>query len=259
MSNLPDTHVLRLERRGTALFATIDDPATRNAMSDRLVGDFETVLGAIAGDRSIGAIVVMGKAGTFCAGADLKNPGDDVRAANIRGGELFARINSQPQAVIAVVDGPAFGGGFGLACCADIVLAGPNARFALAETGIGLIPAQIAPYVVARIGVAATRRLALTGERLNAQAALNVGLVDQALADEGALDDALDAVLASISRCAPGANVVTKRLLLSLGGVGDGFRADAAQLFADCLQGEEGREGLAAFAGKRPPSWAHRP
>ncbi|MDP9086817.1 MAG: enoyl-CoA hydratase-related protein [Pseudomonadota bacterium] len=255
MSELPWTSVLRLDRRGFALFATIDDPASRNAMSDRLIADFEAVLGAIAGDRSTRALVIKGQDGVFCAGADLKNTGGDVRVANVRGGKMFARINTQPQTVIAVVNGPALGGGFGLACCADVVLAGPRARFALTETTIGLIPAQIAPYVVARIGLAATRRLALTAERLDARGAVEMGVADQAHSNEGELNRAVEAVLAGVARCAPGASEATKRLLLSLAPVKDAFRSGAAQLFADSLEGPEGREGLAAFAEKRSPSW----
>lgn len=269
MSDLPETSVLRLERQGWKLFVTIDDPATRNAMSDRLADDLEKVLEAAEADRTLRALVLQGANGAFCAGADLagaaaalrtgpaSREADPIWAQNRRGGALFARLNGCPQTVIAVVDGPAMGGGFGLVCCADVVLAGPGARFALSETSLGLVPAQIAPFVVARIGLPAARRLALTGARLDARGAQAIGLVDQALETPEALAGALDKVLADIARCAPGANAATKRLLLSAArSVPDGFAEEAADAFTAAIRGPEGREGLAAFAARRAPNWA---
>lgn len=267
--NWPQTSVLRLDRQGWTLFAAIDDPGTRNAMSDRLADDLEAVLDATQNDRTLRAIVLQGAGGVFCAGADLAGAAEALKAEpatrdadpiwiqNRRGGALFARLNAHPQAVIAVVEGPALGGGFGLVCCADMVLAGPGARFALSETRLGLVPAQIAPFVVARIGLSAARRLALTGTRLDARQALALGLVDQALDTPEALEDALDAVLADIGQCAPGANAATKRLLLSAAGVDlEAFAGEAADAFTAALRGSEGREGVAAFAARRAPKWA---
>lgn len=255
MNALPPTSVLRLQRHGFVLLAQIDDPHTRNAMTSHLIEDFEVLLPAIAQDRSIRALVIRGRDDAFCAGADLKNTGGDVRAANRRGGSLFAALHAQPQTVVAVVEGAAFGGGMGLACCADVIVAGPGARFALTETSIGLIPAQIAPYVVARIGVAAARRLALTAERIDAAEALRVGLADLAPRTAPDVAKALAAILAGIARCAPQASAATKRLLHSLAPVDDGYRDRAANEFAACLLGDEAREGIAAFADKRPPAW----
>jgi isohexenylglutaconyl-CoA hydratase len=269
MSELPATSVLRLDRQSWKLFAVIDDPGTRNAMSDRLANDLEAVLDATENDRTLRAIVLRGANGVFCAGADLAGAAEALKAEpatrdadpiwiqNRRGGSLFARLNAHPQAVIAVVEGPAMGGGVGLVCCADVVLAGPGARFALSETRLGLVPAQIAPFVAARVGLSAARRLALTGARLDARQALALGLVDQALDTREALEGALDAVLADIGQCAPGANAATKRLLLSAAGADLAtFAGEAADAFTAALRGPEGREGLAAFAVKRAPKWA---
>jgi isohexenylglutaconyl-CoA hydratase len=147
MAELPQTKVVRLERSGFRLIATIDDPATRNAMTDELVADLFAVLDATTDDRGIRVLVLQGANGAFCAGANLKGTIERLKAdlkldetdplftANRRGGELYAKLNAHPMLVIAVVDGPAFGGGLGLASCADIVLATPRARFALSETG----------------------------------------------------------------------------------------------------------------------------
>ena len=266
MSALPETRVVRLARKGSCLFVTMDDPVTRNALSQAMVSDLEAVLAATRDDRTLQAMVLQGCEGRFCAGADLKGtagleqgPGgpDPVREENRRGGRLFHAMNGHPLAVIALVDGPAMGGGFGLACCADIVVTTPNARFALSETRLGLAPAQIAPFVVGRIGLSATRRLALTGARLGGEEACAIGLGDHHCASLEAADALVQRLLADIGRCGPRANAMTKALLLDIAGADRAERLieRAAEVFTACLRGDEGREGVAAFIEKRPPAW----
>ena len=148
------------------------------------------------------------------------------------------------------------GGGMGLAACADIVLAGPGASFALSEARLGLVAAQIAPFVVARLGPAITRRLALTGSRFDAAQAASFGFIDELLADRAAIDARLDAILAEIQACAPGALAATKALLNGLPEFDvAAFSRTAAEVFADAVLGE-GAEGIAAFKEKRSPAWA---
>jgi isohexenylglutaconyl-CoA hydratase len=181
---------------------------------------------------------------------------DPVMVDNRNAGALFQSLNSHPQTTIAIVDGPAFGGGFGLACCADIVICTGRARFALSETGLGLPPAQIAPYVVSRLGLRTTRRLALTGLRFDGREAAAIGLADYFCETAEALDTTLAMLLNGIGRCAPGANAVTKDLLLSLSPAGgDAYLDRAAAAFAACLRSAEGQEGVAAFNGKRAAHW----
>ena len=127
----------------------------------------------------------------------------------------MTRFEALPQAIVMVVEGSAFGGGLGLLCAGDVVLAAADAKFAMSETGLGIPPAQIAPFVAARVGIARTRRLALTGYRFDGREAERIGLVDMACADAAALEAALTQVLAEIGRCAPGANAAIKRLLLA--------------------------------------------
>jgi isohexenylglutaconyl-CoA hydratase len=261
---LPETRVVNLDL-GTDLTATIDDPATRNALSDALLADLLSLLDAIEADPQPRALVLKGSGGLFCAGADLKgdtlveaaeNADDPVIALSKLGGLLYQRFNACPIPTIAAVDGPAFGGGFGLACCADIVLAGPRARFALSETRLGLLPAQIAPFVLARIGLPAARRLSLTGRRIGPEDAVAIGLADAAYPDDQTLQAGLQEILADVRRCAPKANIATKALFLSLSRLSEPDFADhAADLFAASLRGPEGREGLAAFMEKRNPNW----
>lgn len=150
------------------------------------------------------------------------------------------------------------GGGFGLACAADIALARKDAKFALSETTLGLVPAQIAPFVVARIGQAQARRLALSGERIDGVEAERIGLVDFVAEDATALETSLLAILQGIGRCAPGANAATKALFQKCAEGELGPILDrAAQAFARQMR-TEGAEGVAAFRDKRDAAWVEK-
>jgi isohexenylglutaconyl-CoA hydratase len=254
---------LRTRSQGRSLIVTLADPARQNALSAEMVAEIAAVLDALAPD--LAALVIEGEDGAFCAGADLKAlsaalaqpPGesDPVAAINAAGGRFFARFAALPCVTIALVDGAAFGGGMGLAAAADIVIATPRARFALSETSLGLTPAQIAPYLVARLGERVARRLALTGARLDGAAAAAVGLADIFSQTDGGAE--LAALLKSVERCAPNANAEAKRLFqLCRATPREAYIAAAAQSFAAAARGPEGREGLAAFVEKRAPAWS---
>lgn len=267
MTTLPATRVLQLERQGGRLIVTLDDPATRNALSLTMLEDLEAVLAATRDDPSVRVLVLKGQDGMFCAGANLKGAvgaappaggaPDPVHEENQRGGRLFHALNRHPTAVIALVDGPAMGGGLGLACCADIVITTPRARFALSETRLGLTPAQIAPFVVGRIGLAAARRLALTGARFDGAAAAAIGLSDYHCEESKVAAVLLETLMVDIVSCGPRANAVTKALLFEVAGIEpEDLIRRAADAFTACLRSDEGREGVAAFVEKRPPAWA---
>ena len=251
---------IRTRREGRHLILTLADAAHQNALSAEMVAEFDAALDAMP--ENLGALVVEGQGGVFSAGADLKAlnaalatpPGetDPLATLNAAGGRFFARFHALPCVTVALVDGAAVGGGMGLAAAADIVIATPRARFALTETSLGLPPAQIAPYLVGRLGPRVAARLALTGARLNGQEAAALGLADFYSQSDGA--DLLAQVLADIARCAPGANAVTKQLLRAMGS--PHYIEQAALAFAAALRGPEGCEGLAAFAAKRAPDWA---
>jgi isohexenylglutaconyl-CoA hydratase len=259
--------LLRLDYSDRRLAITLDDPRRQNALSSEMVDEID---GALEDSRARGvAVVIAGANGVFSAGADLKSlsdalanppaPGeaDPLRDQNRGGGRFFARLNAHPGATIALVDGAAVGGGMGLACCADIVIATRHARFALAETSLGIPPAQIAPYLVARLGERHARRLALTGARVDGPEAAAIGLADYYCETDERRDATLAKLVEQIGRCAPGANAVTKRLIqASRDGATPAYIEDAARSFEACLRGPEGREGVAAFLEKRAPSWA---
>jgi len=269
-TDLPSFETLLLRRDGPRLHVTLNRPEARNAISRDMVRDLAALADLLEKDGKTSIVVVRGANGTFCAGGDIRGfmasfkspppkPGerDPVALGNREFGTFMTRFEVLPQTIVMVVEGAAFGGGLGLLCAGDVVLAAADAKFALSETGLGIPPAQIAPFVAARIGVARTRRLALTGARFDGREAERIGLVDQAYADVAALDAALAQTLAEILRCAPGANAAIKRLLLaSRTTPRDELLDRSADAFAACLRGEEGQEGVTAFLEKRKPRWA---
>lgn len=269
---LPDCTCLALRLEGGAVHATLNRPAARNALSRDLVAELRRVLAAVRARRDVRAIVLRGAGGTFSAGGDVKEMRSLLRASpkgdpderrrrlvesSRAFGLLLAELDRAPQVVIAAVDGPAMGGGLGLVCAADVVLATGEARFGLPETTLGLVPAQIAPFVARRLGLARARRFVATGAVVGARDARELGLVDHLAADAESLDARLAKVLHDVRRCGPHAVAATKELLRSsAGGDPQRFVEEAAGVFADALLGEEGQEGLHAFAARRPPRWA---
>ena len=160
---------------------------------------------------------------------------------------------------MVAIEGAAFGGGLGLASIGDVAICMADARFAMSETGLGVVPAQIAPFVARRIGVPEARRLALTGMRFDGREAGRIGLVHHVCDSAEAFAATLAKVLADINRCAPGANAATKRLLLASGTTPlEALLDDAASAFAAALRSGEGREGVTAFLEKRPAAWVDK-
>jgi isohexenylglutaconyl-CoA hydratase len=266
---LPETTQLQLRLDETGvLFVTLARPEVRNAMSATMIGEIEAVLDAVHERRDVRAIVLRGAGGNFCAGGDIKDMAaargaaidggiDPIAAHNRRFGAVIGKVDRAPQAVVAVLEGVVLGGGFGLACVADVAIATSDAEFGLPETGLGVPPAQIAPFLVRRLGLSQARRLALTGARFAGSTALAVGVCHIVVEDGVALERELAAVLAQIRRCAPGANAATKQIMLAVGETGlDALLDDAAAKFAAAARGPEGMEGMMAFLSKRKPSWA---
>ena len=143
-----------------------------------------------------------------------------------------------------------------MVCVSDIAIAREDARFGMPEVTLGIVPAQISPFITRRIGQTQARRLALTAASINGQEAAAIGLVHQACADTVALDAALAAVLARMARCAPGAIAATKKLIALTGTLPIEEHLDvAARSFVEASRGTEGREGATAFREKREPQW----
>lgn len=208
---LPNTDTLLLTQHDGVLNVTLNRPESRNAMSLAMVDELLAVFAACADNPALHAIVLRGAGGHFCAGGDIKDmagarqqaasgDSDAFFTLNRRFGEMISVANRQPQVIVAVLEGAVLGGGFGLACVSDVAIARDTARFGLPETGLGVIPAQIAPFVVQRIGVTRARCLALTGARFDGTEALRQGIVHQLADSDDALAAQLQQVLAEIGR-----------------------------------------------------------
>jgi isohexenylglutaconyl-CoA hydratase len=258
---------LSLERQGGVLTVRLNRPEVRNAMSQIMLRELlDTLAAAEAG--GVRAVVLRGSGGHFSAGADLRDMAqartapiahatDPMAEANAAFGHVCAAYAQSPLAVVAMLEGAVMGGGFGLACTADVAIALATADFRLPETSLGLIPAQIAPFLVERLGYSEAKRIAVTGARFGAEEAYRIGLVHKVCADEAELDAALSATLQQILACAPCAIAATKKLLRRARFEDPAELVEpAAALFAKAARGDEGAEGLRAFAEKRKPAWA---
>lgn len=272
MSNLPACETLLLDRQGSRLYVTINRPEVKNALTREVVEELAAVVDAVAPDRTIRVLILRGAGGTFCAGGDIKGfkasfdapapaPGekDPIAVGNRTFGDFMIKMNELPQTIVGVIEGAAFGGGLGLVCVSDVAICMADTRFALSETGLGIPPAQIIPFVVQRVGPTTARRLALTGARFRGDHAKEIGLVHFLASTTEELEQTLEKVLNDIGRCAPGANAATKQIILNmrkmpLEQVLDG----AADAFAECLRGAEGKEGVGAFLGKRSAHWVEK-
>jgi len=259
---------LLLRRDAGVLHITLNRPDVRNAMSLGMVLELRQALAAAEADAQTRVIVLRGAGGHFCAGADLKDMAgaraklaEDPAAVvkvNTAFGDLCVAFANTGLATVAVLEGTVMGGGFGLACVADVAIAGTSAVFRLPETSLGVVPAQIAPFLVERLGYAEAKRLAVTGGRLDAQAALDLRLV-HAMHPAGALDNALAAVIAEILQCAPGAVAATKALMAKARFHSPASLVhEAAEVFSKAALGAEGLEGTTAFLQKRKASWVPR-
>lgn len=259
---------IELEQEGSVLTLWLNRPDSRNAMSLNMVKAIQQVFQVIEQDLSIRAVILRGKGGHFCAGGDIKDMaqlrGEAMNLGshqpyvdfNRQFGHMIQQVDQAPQTVVAVLEGAVLGGGFGLACVSDIAISLADAKFGLPETGLGVIPAQIAPFVVKRIGLTQARRLALLGSRFEGYTALKVGVVHEVVENEKALEVLLVETIQQIKRTAPQASRMTKALLhRTLNEPLTALLDDAAQQFAQAVGGEEGMEGTMAFIQKRKPNW----
>lgn len=269
MTLLPHCETLLLEKQGPALHITINRPDVRNAMSLQMVAELAAVFAQIEKDTGIRVVVIRGAGGHFCAGGDIKDMAgargqqagegetDPFYRLNRAFGQMIQQVNESSRVVIAVTEGAVMGGGFGLACVSDLAIAGPTAKFGMPETTLGVIPAQIAPFVVERIGLTQARRLALLGLRIGAAEACALGIVHQAAESDEQVEEMLGQAIERIRQCAPIATAETKALLHRVGHEPmDGLLDSAAEKFAAAIRGNEGAEGTLAFMQKRPPAWA---
>ncbi|MFZ3208937.1 MAG: enoyl-CoA hydratase/isomerase family protein [Geobacteraceae bacterium] len=264
----PTYQTLSLIEEPGCLRVTLNRPQSRNAINLIMINELMELFTTIRENHSIRVVVLRGAGGHFCAGGDIKDMaetgqqapqgGDDPYfAMNRKFGRLITMVNALPQAVVAVLEGSVMGGGFGLACVSDIAIAKTTCKFALPEASLGLPPAQIAPFVVQRIGLTQARRMGVLGARFGAEEAKALGLVHTVCTTDEEIEQELATVVKQVKRCAPTAVGITKKLMLATGNIELDLLLDlAAKDFSACMQGEEGREGTLAFLEKRLPKWA---
>lgn len=260
---------IEVTRQDFTLTIILNRPQCRNAMNLQMVNELRQVFSQLNTDLSVRAVVLRGEGDHFCAGGDIKdmaNAGTQSDATsdakpfyelNRAFGHMIQQANHLPQVVICVLEGAVMGGGFGLACISDLALVLRQSYMSLPETSLGVIPAQIAPFVVQRIGLTQARRLALLGQRISAQEAVDLGIAHVLCETPEEIEQRLKLALSQVQNCAPHANATTKALLHKSATMDlDGLLDQAASDFANAVTSLEGTEGTLAFVQKRKPNWA---
>lgn len=253
---------LDIRRDGPIERLVLNRPDVRNAFNEGMIAELTWWANSVSCDGTVRLVVLEGAGATFCAGADLEwmrrmagfshdqNVDDASEMAR-----MFLALDRLSVPVIGRVHGAALGGGVGLVAICDIVVAADDTIFGFTEVRLGLIPAVIAPFVVAKMGRSITRELFLTAERFDAARAQTLGLVHQVV-PENALDAAVAAYAHEIMQGAPGALCAAKQLLAEIGRRGP---SDVASLCVEAIAkrrvSAEGQEGMKAFLEKRKPSW----
>ena len=253
---------LLVEERDHAVHVTLNRPDVHNAFNDELIEEAIDLFRGIA-KRNVRAVVLRGTGPNFCAGADLNWMARMVsytRDENILDASLlakmFASMNECSLPVIGRIQGASIGGGVGLVAVCDIAIASADARFGLSEVKLGIIPAVISPYVIAKIGASHARALFLTGERFDAERALSIGLVHRVVENVDRLDHAVDDVVAQIRTSGPDAVRECKRLIEH---VASHDMLDAVTYTIEAIAtrriSKEGQGGMNAFLKKEKPPW----
>ncbi|MFO6465969.1 crotonase/enoyl-CoA hydratase family protein [Jannaschia sp. KMU-145] len=258
------THeTLNLSRDGRGVATVrLHRPDVHNALSATMMDELTAVAATLAADDSR-VVVLTGTGRSFCAGGDLgwmraqfDAPPETRATEGRRLAHMLQAWNTLPKPVIGRVQGNAFGGGVGLACICDVAIGAAGALFGLTETRLGLIPATIGPYVIARMGEGRARRVFMSSRRFDAAEAVDLGILARVV-EPDELDAAVEAEVAPYLACAPGAVAEAKRLARALGPVIDEATIERT---IDALitrwEGDEAAEGVGAFFEKRPPRWA---
>ena len=255
--------VIEATHAGVAV-VNLNRPARKNAFDSEMIGELTEAFTTLKNQEHLRIVFIRGVGGAFCAGADLgwmRDAADFTENQNREDALDLARLLKAlydlPQFTVALVEGPAFGGGAGLVCACDTAIATPDAMFSFSEVKLGLIPAVISPYVVEAVGPRQARRLFATAARFEADEAQRLGLVERVVDDAEALHAAARALAHGQMGCAPGAVGEAKRLVADVSGhpIDAKLMELTARRIAAQRVSDEGREGVAAFLGRRKPAW----
>lgn len=258
---MTDPVLVEIDGRGVARL-TMNRPEKHNALSAGLIDALREAATRLAADDTVRVVVLAGAGKSFCAGGDLRwmeaqmTSGGAARATEARRlADMLAALNELPKPVIGRIHANAFGGGVGLSCICDVSVGAGVARFGLTETKLGLIPATIGPYVIARMGEARARQVFMSSRVFGADEAVRLGILSRAV-PAAELDAAVEAEVAPYLACAPGAVAEAKALALHLGGAaGAAARDHSIGALVARWETEEAHEGVAAFFAKRTPGW----
>ncbi len=257
------TLLVDIDDRGVA-YVRLNRPDKRNALSADLISDLTTVAQTLGRDSQTRVVVLSGEGKVFCAGGDLEwmkaqiDADTPTRMKEARRlANMLRVLKDMPKPLIGRIHGGAYGGGVGLACVCDVAMAESGTRFGLTETRLGLIPATIAPYVLARLGEGTARRLFMSSRIFDAEAARRFGIVAEVTGPE-AFDEVVEAEVAPYLNAAPGAIAFAKAQVQSLGRPIDDATIDACiRSLADVWEGEEAKHGIEAFLNKSKPRWSN--
>lgn len=253
-----------IEIDGPLGILTLNRPDRHNAFDEQLIEELTLGLDELEANPEVRVVVISAVGKSFCAGADLHwmkraaafTPEENLIDAK-KLAELMRTLNDLKKPTVARVQGPAYGGGVGLVACCDIALATFDAQFALTEVKLGLIPAVISPYVIAKLGEKYARRFFLTAERFSASEAYRIGLVHEIVPDETGLDEAVGEIVNILLQNSPSAMTAAKQLVSTVASQPvSGMLIDyTAQAITRQRASPEGREGISAFLEKRKPAW----
>jgi methylglutaconyl-CoA hydratase len=259
---MPNDTVLERSQAGQVAYLRLNRPDVRNAFNAELIAALTRAFSDLGRDQGVRAIVLSGEGPVFCGGADIAwmrasldltydENRDDARAMS----DMFRAIDRCPKPVIGRIHGAALGGGAGLAAVCDIAIASADAIFGFTEVKLGIIPAVISPFVLAKIGISSARALFLTGERFDAKRAQHIGLVHEVVVAD-TLDVCIERVINEILSAGPSA-VAAAKALIPL--VRDATYAQSRELTAEAIAKQrtsaEGQDGLRAFLERRKAGW----
>lgn len=256
-----ETLRIDVDARGVAT-VILNRPDKHNSLNAMLISELSEAVRVLAEDSSVRIVVLTGAGKSFCAGGDFNWFASNVektRAERVDQSaslaQLLRRLDTLPKPLIGRINGAAYGGGVGMISVCDYTIGAEGAKFGLTEVRLGLLPANISPYVVARIGAAASRETMLSGALFDTARAERIGLLTEVVAPE-ALDEAVERVVQAHLQAAPGAVADTKRLIAYVAGHDlDDSMIYTADRLADAWETEEGIEGINGFLNKGTPSW----
>ncbi len=254
-----------LTKKGTVLQVNFNRPEVHNAFNSETILELTDAFDKVRVDNSIRVVILTGEGKSFCAGADINWMREIIHYSfdqnleeSLQLAEVLHKIYTLPKPTIAMVNGAAIGGGTGFLSVCDIAVAAEDAKFGLSEVKIGLVPAAISPYVVRKIGESKAREYFLTGQRISAQKAAEIGLVNEVV-PKNQLKERVDELVGQLLDSGPEAIASCKELILNVPGMSlEDVKEYTARMIADLRVSDEGQEGMSAFLEKRKPRWTQK-